>query len=133
MKKIIYLLLPLIGLSICSCTTYKSHYKAKFLVTSQHDGKGSIAFGHFEGQYVFNLKKTTSGEGNIKYTGSLSDGHVDVTYVDPIANQELPLFSISSGEVIDGDGGYIEKGYKVTIIVKADTEATDGSFTFNVN
>ena len=133
MKKINYLLLPLIGLSICSCTTYKSHYKAVVLITSQKTSEGSIRFGHFEGQYVFNLKKTSDGEGDIKYTGYLGEGHVDVTYVDPLTKQELPLFSLNSGETVDSHAGYIEKGYKVIIIVKAENGASEGGFTFNLN
>ena len=133
MKKINYLLFPLIGLSLCSCTTYKSHYKAVVLITHQSGGEGSIRFGDFEGQYVFRLKKTTDGEGDIKYDASLLGGHVDVTYVDPFSKQELPLFSLDSGELISSHGGYVEKGYKVIIIVKSEGSAHEGNFTFNIN
>ena len=133
MKKIKYLLLPLLGLSLSSCANYASHYKAIVLITSKKTSEGSIKFGEFEGQYVFNLKKTTSGEGDIKYTASLIEGHVDVSYVDPISKQELSLFSINSGETVDSHGGYVEKGYKVMIIVKSERTAHEGSFTFNLN
>ena len=133
MKKIAYLLFPLIGLSLCSCTTYKSHYKAIVLITNQHGGEGSITFGQFEGQYVFNLKRSTQGEGDIKYSASLEAGHVDVTYVDSVTKQELPLFSLNSGEEVNSHTGYVEKGYKVIIIVKSDGSAKEGSFTFNIN
>ena len=133
MKKIAYLLFPLIGLSLTSCTTYRSHYKAIMLITNQHGGEGSMRFGNFEGQYVFKLKKTTSGEGDIKYSASLEEGHVDVTYVDPISKQELSLFSINSGEEVNSHAGYVEKGYKVIIIVKSEGSAHEGNFTFNIN
>ena len=133
MKKISYLLLPLIGLSLSSCTTYASHYKAIILVTSQQTSEGSMRFGDFEGQYVFKLKKTTGGEGDIKYAASLMEGYVDVSYVDPVSKQELSLFSLDSGESVNSHGGYVEKGYKVIIIVKSEGNAHEGNFTFNIN
>ena len=133
MKKIAYLLFPLIGLSLTSCITYKSHYKAIVLITNEHGGEGSMSFGQFEGQYVFNLKRTTQGEGDIKYSASLQEGHVDVTYVDSITKQELPLFSLNSGEEVNSHAGYVEKGYKVIIIVKSEGSVQEGSFAFNIN
>ena len=133
MKKIKYLLLPLIGLSLTSCTTYASHYKAIVLVTSQHTSDGSIRFGEFEGQYVFDLKKTSNGEGDIKYTGFLGEGRVRVFYIDPITKHEIDLFTLSSGEMIDSHSGYVEKGYRVKIVLKGEGSLKDGNFTFNVN
>ena len=133
MKKIKYLVLPLIGLSLSSCTSYASHYKAFLLVTSQKTSEGKISFDEFDGQYVFNLKKTSDGEGDIKYHGFLGKGHIDVFYVDPITKQENSLFTISSGELIDSHKGYVEKGYKVKIVLRSESKALDGNFTFNVN
>ena len=133
MKKTSYLLFLLIGLSLCSCTIYKSHYNAILLITNEHGGEGNMQFGRFEGQYVFNLKKTTQGEGDIKYSASLKEGHVDVTYVDPISKNEIPLFSIDSNEAVDSHAGYVEKGYKVIIIVKSNGSVKEGNFTFNIN
>ena len=92
-----------------------------------------MRFGEFEGQYVFNLKRTTQGEGDIKYSASLKEGHVDVSYVDPVTKQELELFSINSGEEVNSHAGYVEKGYKVIIIVKSQGSVQEGSFTFNIN
>ena len=133
MKSIRYLALPLIAFSLCSCTTYSSKYKAVVLITSQKTSEGRIRFGEFDGQYVFNLKKTSDGEGDIKYTGSLGEGHIDVFYVDPITRKENPLFSISSGEIVDSHKGYVEKGYKVKIVLRTESIASNGNFTFNVN
>ena len=103
------------------------------LITNQHGGEGSIRFGEFEGQYVFNLKRSTQGEGDIKYSASLKEGHVDVSYVDPISKQELSLFSRNSGEEVNSHAGYVEKGYKVIIIVKSESSVQEGSFAFNIN
>ena len=133
MKSIRFLALPLIAISLCSCTTYRSHYKAIVLITNEYGGEGNMKFGNFEGQYVFKLRRTSDGEGAIKYTASLKEGHVDVSYVDPISKQELTLFSINSGEEIDSQSGYVEKGYKVIIIVKSEGSAHEGSFAFNIN
>ena len=133
MKKITYLLLPLIGLSICSCNNYSSHYKSILSITNEHGGEGSLSFAEFEGQYVFKLKKTTQGEGSIKYSASLKEGHVDVYYVDPISKQELSMFSINSGETLDSYAGYVEKGYRVIIIVKSEGRVYDGRFAFNID
>ena len=58
---------------------------------------------------------------------------VDVSYVNPITKQELALFSINSGEEVDSQSGYVEKGYKVIIIVKSEGSAHEGSFAFNIN
>lgn len=128
-----FLTLPLIAVSLCSCTIYKSHYKAIVLITNEHGGEGNMKFGDFEGQYVFKLRRTSDGEGAIKYTASLKEGHVDVSYVNPITKQELALFSINSGEEVDSQSGYVEKGYKVIIIVKSEGSAHEGSFAFNIN
>ena len=133
MKKIKYLLLPIIGLSLSSCTFYASHYKALILVTSQKTSEGSISFDEFDGQYVFSLKRTSDGEGDIKYFGSLKEGNVEVFYVDSVSKRECPLFNISSGEVVDSHGGYVEKGYKVRIVLRSESKVFGGSFTFDVN
>ena len=133
MKILRFLTLPLIAISLCSCTTYRSHYKAIVLITNEHGGEGNMKFGDFEGQYVFNLKRSAQGEGDIKYTASLKEGHVDFSYVDPISKQELELFSINSGEEVNSHSGYVEKGYIVIIIVKSEGSAHEGSFAFNIN
>lgn len=93
----------------------------------------SIKFEQFEGQYVFRIKRTKAGEGSIKFTASLEEGHMEVLYKATLMNEYSMMFEINSGETKDGYMGYLEKGYKVTIIVKSDGKAINGSFTFDSN
>lgn len=131
MKKAVYLLLPMLAISLSSCGKYSSHYKAFILVTTQHTDHGSIRFHEFEGQYVFNFRKTSSGEGAISYSATLKEGQIDVSYV--VLGTESLLFSIKNGETYENKGGYIEKNQKVKVIVRSNCKSIDGDFSFNLN
>ena len=91
-------------------------------------GKGNnycrAEFNRFDGTYVFKLKKTNGGEGDIKYTSSLGDGELNV-YYDIHGTKEL-LFSITGGESVNDRGGYIESEKTVYIIIEA-VSTSDGS------
>ncbi len=127
MKRIKYLLLPLITISLCSC----SHYKAFILVTTNHGNQASMEYDEFEGEYVFKLTKKDEGEGPLSYWGSVELGPVDVTYI--YKGEETLLFTISSGESVRDQRGTFNKGDKVKIIVKSGVKTTNGDFTFNLN
>lgn len=131
MKKKLLTLLTFAPLALCSCEA--SSYSALMLITSKHTTTGSISFSAFEGQYVFKLKRTEEGEGTIKYTASLEEGHMEVLYKATMMDEYEKMFDISGGETKDGYMGYLEKGYKVTIIVRSDGKAATGSFTFDTN
>ena len=128
MKSIRFLALPLIALSLCSCSTYRSKYFAIVLITSNTKSKSSISFGEFTGRYVFNMQKTSDGEGAIEYYASLGQGHLTITYV--VSNRAEVLFTISDGQTFDAFGGYIEKGQKVKIVLDAPEKAENGDFAF---
>ena len=128
MKKLVYLSLPLIALSLCSCTTYRSKYSAFILITKATKSESKIQFEQFTGRYVFHMQKTSDGEGAIKYRASLGQGNMTVTYV--ISNRAEVLFTISDGQAFDSFGGYVEKNQKVTIVVDAPENAHKGDFTF---
>lgn len=128
MKSIRYLALPLIAISLCSCSTYRSKYFAIVLVTNNTKSKSSISFGEFTGRYVFNMQKTSDAEGAIKYHASLGQGNVTVSYV--ISNRAEMLFTVSDAQTFDAFGGYIEKGQKVKIVLDAPEKAENGDFTF---
>lgn len=131
MKSRILTLLTLSPLMLCSCES--SHYKAIMMVRNNGISTCSIKFEQFEGQYVFRIKRTKAGEGSIKFTASLEEGHMEVLYKATLMNEYSMMFEINSGETKDGYMGYLEKGYKVTIIVKSDGKAINGSFTFDSN
>ena len=131
MKKRFLTVLTLSPLLLCSCES--SHYKAIMMVRNNGISTCSIEFGQFEGQYVFKIKRTKTGEGSIKFTSSLEEGHMEVLYKTTLMNDYMKMFEINSGENKDGYMGYLEKGYKVTIIVRSDGRATNGNFTFDSN
>ena len=131
MKKRILTLLTLSPLLLGGCVSSK--YSALLLVTSKQTSHASIDFEAFEGQYVFKLKRTEPGEGSIKFKASLGEGHVEVTYKTFSTNDYQKMFEINSGETKEAYIGYLEKGYRVTIIVKSEGKASNGSFTFDAN
>ena len=127
MKKIKYLAIPLIALSLCSC----SHYKAFILVTENHGNQASMRFDEFEGQYEFKLVKKSSGEGAISFWGSIGEGSIDVTYI--YNGEESLLFTVSTGESVRDQKGSFKQKEKVKIIVKSNCKSLNGDFTFNIN
>lgn len=131
MKKRLLTLLSLSPLLLCSCEA--SHYKAIMMIRNNGISTCSVKFDKFEGQYVFKIKRTKTGEGSIKFTASLEEGHMEVLYKTTFMNDYMKMFEINSGENKEGYMGYLEKGYKVTIIVRSDDKAVNGSFTFDSN
>ena len=127
MKKINYLALPLIVLSLCSC----SKYKAFILVTENHGNQASMKFDEFEGQYEFKLKKKSAGDGAISFWGSVEDGAIDVTYV--YNGVESLLFTVTSGESVRDQKGSFKQSDKIKIVVKSNCKSLNGDFTFNIN
>ena len=85
-------------------------------------------FYSFEGRIVFKLK--SSGEGELKYTGSLESGKASVYY--DFYGTKTELFSISDGEEVDAKGGYVEAG-TVYVIVETDGKCVNGDFSFQVS
>ena len=127
MHRVSSLLIPLVALSLCSCT----HYKAFILITENHGNSASMKFDKFEGEYVFKLKKKDAGEGPIVFEASLGTGSMDVTY--EVNGEESLLFTIGGGETVRNQRGAINKGDKVKIVVKSNCESLNGNFTFNLN
>ena len=129
------LITSLLALSLVSCVGYSSKYTAFILITKNTNNESSITFENFTGRYVFKLKKTSDGEGTINYEAKLGEGNINVFYIiDWLPGnkdeQEVSMFTITSGENKSGSAGYVEKGYKVTIVVDSVNESTQGSLTF---
>ena len=131
MKKKLLTLLTLSPLLLGGCVFSK--YKAFILKTTKTTSYGSIEFDSFEGQYVFKLKRTEAGEGAIKFTASLGEGHVEVSFSTFASSGYQKMFEINAGETLNAYSGYLEKGYRVTIIVKSEGKVSNGSFTFDAN
>ena len=87
-----------------------------------------VEFGQLEGTLVFKMKKKTAGEGAIVYTASLEEGKITVTY--DIFNVESNLFTLNGGETLNANGGYVEKGQRVYIILKTEGNCKNGKFDF---
>jgi hypothetical protein len=47
-------------------------------------------------------------------------------------NKENPLFTIKGGQTLENRGGYVEAG-NVEIIIKSESNANGGEFTFSLN
>ncbi len=124
----IFVLSPLF---LASCAPVSS-YKALLLIRENHGNTGNLRFSEFEGTYVFKLKKQNPGEGAISYKASIEEGNVKVSYI-AFTDDEINLFSITSGESLEGSGGYIEKGYRVHIIIRSDGKVKNGNFIFDLN
>ena len=131
MKKKFLALLALTPIMLASCVGSK--YNAIMLVSSNKTSTGSISFSVFEGQYVFKLKRTEDGEGSIKFSAELEEGKCEVLYKASMMDDYEKMFEISGGETKEAYMGYLEKGYKVTIIVKSEGKATNGKFAFDAN
>ena len=125
-------LLSLPSLLLCSCGPVSS-FKATILVTTNHTNTCSMSFDEFDGTYVFKVKKINPGEGTISYTASLEEGTINVSYIDALTKDEQHLFMLSNGDSISGNNGYIEKGYRVKIVIRSVGKAKNGKFTFDLN
>ena len=127
------ILLPLIGAFLGGCGYYKSSYHATFLVTSNTDTEARMDFATFDGQYVFNLRRSETEDGRIECDASLQEGTVKVLYYDVFLDVEAELFVIGGGQSVKENYGYVEPDRKYVIIVKSYGEAVDGRFSFNIN
>lgn len=127
------IILPLIGTFLGGCGYYKSSYHATLLVTSNTETEARIDFGTFDGQYVFNLRRSETEDGRIECDASLKEGTVKVLYYDVFLDVEAELFVIGGGQSIKENYGYVEPDRKYVIIVKSYGEAVDGRFSFNIN
>lgn len=128
MKKLGMIIVLVLCLCLCSCDGYHSKYKATMFVRNQDKNSCSASFSTFEGDYVFNCKRTLEGEGGISYTASLEEGTMNV-YYDVNDSKEL-LFTIQGGESFSDTAGVIEEGKKVYLIIEATGICKNGEFTF---
>lgn len=119
MKKITSLLLLFaIIFSFCSCDTYVSSYKAVGLVRSNTSHSCEASFLSLEGELVFKLKRSDSGsEGEISYSVSAEEGEIRLYYDIYGAKEELAY--VKAGESVSSNGGYIEGGKTVYVIIEA--------------
>ena len=117
----------LLLISLAGCDRYSSHYNATAFVHSNESKSAFMSFWKFEGRMVFKLKST--GEGDIRYSGSLEEGSAAVYY--DYYGTKTELFTVSGGEKAESRGGYIETG-TVYIIVETDGQCLNGSFDFAV-
>lgn len=123
-------LITVISASLVLCSCLASSYKATILITDIHPEHAYVQFDSFESQYVFKLRKTSKGEGNVHFTASLGKGKVTVSYVT--FSKEHSLFTLNGGEKVDDYGIYIEYGSKVPIIIRSEGKVLDGTFTFDI-
>jgi len=132
MKRFVSLLLLVLLLSsLCSCGSYVSSYKALGLVKSQTSHSCEASFHSLEGQLVFNLKKSESGaEGSVSYSVQVDEGEIRLYY--DIYGTKEELACVKAGESVDTEGGYIEGGKSVYIIIEA-TENTKGNVSVELD
>lgn len=95
--------------------------------------EATLDFAEFKGKIVFDLRRTSKGEGTISYTASLEEGTIKVYYYDVFMDVESELFIIGGGQELSDKWGYVESGRKYLIIVESYGIAIDGNFTFNIN
>ena len=106
---------------LCSCGKYVSSYRAVGLVRSNTSHSCDASFLSLEGELVFKLKRSGSGEGDIQYSVSVEEGEIRLYY--DIYGTKSELTCAKAGENLNGRGGYVEGGKTVYIII----EATKGS------
>lgn len=129
MRKIGMIILLVLCLCLSSCDGYHNKYKATMFVHNQDKNSCSASFSSFEGNYVFNCKRTLEGKGGISYTATLQEGTMSV-YYDANNSKDL-LFTIQGGESFSDTAGVIEEGKKVYLIIEASSICKNGEFTFN--
>ena len=112
---------------LCGCSKYISSYKALGFIHTNTSSNAYMGFHSFEGRMVFTLK--SKGEGEIKYTASLDEGCVIVSY--DFYDTKSELFTIEGGGSCESSGGYIEEG-TVYIIVETDGKCKGGEFRFSL-
>lgn len=124
MKKLLSLVvLVCILLALGGCEKYTSSYQAIGLVRSNNSHSCEVSFLSLEGQLVYKLKKSESGEGDIGFSVSVEEGEVAVYY--DIYDVKQELVRVTAGGSVTDRGGYIEGGHTVYIIIEA-AEGTHG-------
>ena len=124
-------LVPLIALSLTSCSSRSSHYKSLMMISSQTNENCSLSFEEFKGNYVFKMQKKSDGESTLKYTVSLREGKVDIMYAVNNEDDHL-LLTLNSGEKEEGTIRSLSKGNKVFINIISDGNVSGGDFRFEI-
>ncbi len=133
MKKIISCIMMLsLLITLCSCSKYTSSYKAIGLVRSNTSHSCEASFHSLEGQLVFKIKKSDSGtaEGDISYSIQVDEGEIRLYY--DIYGTKEELVQVKTGASVDGNGGYVESGKPVYIIIEA-SEKTKGKISVELD
>ena len=128
MKKAFSLMIAIVMiLSLAGCSKYSPKYKAVGFVHSNESTSAMMSFYTFEGRMVFRLK--SSGEGSVNYSAKLESGSAAVYY--NYLGTKSELFSVSGGDEMTSQGGYIEAG-TFYLIVETDGECRNGEFQFSL-
>ena len=123
MKKLfkrLFILIMMVSLSfsLFSCSKYVSSYSAIGLVRMSDSHSCETSFYSLKGRIVFNIKKSEQGKGDIHYYIEALEGEVYLYY--DIYGVKEELAHAKKGETIEGNGGYIEGGKKVYIIIEVE-------------
>ena len=89
------------------------------------------SFYSLRGEMVFKIKKTDNGaEGDIRYSIRVDEGELYVYY--DIYGVKEPLAHVKAGESVVSQGGYVEGGKRVYIIIEA-RENAGGAVSVELN
>ncbi len=116
-------------LILSGCSPYRSHYRAIAFVHSNTSDRAYMSFLSFDGTMVFRLNCKSVSGARIVYSAGLEDGSAEV-FLDN-GGEKTGLFSLSSGDELNGSFGELKKG-PVYIIVETDGECTDGDLSFEI-
>ena len=131
MKKFLAVVLLLVMLlTLTACEPYTSTYKAIMLITNHTTNSCSAKFDRLTGTMVFKVRRTEPGEGDIAYSITVEEGELTL-YYDAFGVKEQ-LVKATAGQSVTARGGYVEKGYKVYVIIEA-TEGTKGSVSVSLD
>lgn len=131
MKKVLAIVLLLVLLcTLTACDDYTSSYKAFLLIRENTEHSCRASFDSLTGTLVFKVKRTETGEGAISYSITVDEGELTL-YYDAFGVKEK-LATVSAGQSVTTSGGYVEKGYRVYVIIEA-TEGTKGSVSVDLN
>ena len=131
MKKFLAVVLLLVMLlTLTACEPYTSSYKAIMLITNHTTNSCSAKFDRLTGTMVFKVRRTEPGEGDIAYSITVEEGELTL-YYDAFGVKEQ-LAKATAGQSVPARGGYVEKGYKVYVIIEA-TEGTKGSVSVSLD
>lgn len=128
-KVFISTVLIMLLITLSSCSSYSSHYKAVGFVHTNTRKHASMNFVSFEGSMVFKLKCENDDE-KISFSAHLETGSAKVFY--DCNGTKTELFSIDSGCDINEIGGNLQKG-TVYIIVEMTGTGQNGRFEFDIN